>query len=314
MGTRQAFSTAFHPQTDGQTERMNRVIEDMIRHYVGPYHDDWDKSLALVEFAINNSYQESIQNTPFRAYLGYDPTTPLKAEVESKCPAANNWWADHIERQEQCKACMQAAQDRQKAHYDKRRTEVFFNLGDKVLLSTRNMKFKATGKPKFTPRFVGPYTITECIGPRDEVTGVVKQVTACRLALPKMMRIHPVFHVGLIKHWRSDGVVHVGQPLEFDSDGAPVWNIQCIMREKSRVIGTSSKRRLEYLVRWQDFGIEQDTWELAKAVKKSAPHVVDAWRSRVTPVVPRRTSKKRAHHQPIALDAYDTAVIRLLYL
>ena len=101
MGTRQAFSTASHPQTDGQTERMNRVIEDMIRHYVGPYHDDWDKSLALVEFAINNSYQESIQNTPFRAYLGYDPTTPLKAEVESKCPAANNWWADHIERQDQ---------------------------------------------------------------------------------------------------------------------------------------------------------------------------------------------------------------------
>jgi hypothetical protein len=119
IGTRQAFSTAFHPQTDGQTERMNRVIEDMIRHYVGPYHNDWDKSLALVEFAINNSYQESIQNTPFRAYLGYDPTTPLKAEVESKCPAANNWWADHIERQDQCKACMQAAQDRQKAHYDK---------------------------------------------------------------------------------------------------------------------------------------------------------------------------------------------------
>eukprot|EP00798_Chlamydomonas_sp_ICE-L_P005513 gene5513-biopygen2579 len=90
MGTRQAFPTAFHPQTDGQTERMNRVIEDMIRHHVGPYHDDWDQSLALVEFAINNSWQESIQNTPFRAYLGYDPRTPMAAEVDSKCPAAKS--------------------------------------------------------------------------------------------------------------------------------------------------------------------------------------------------------------------------------
>ena len=88
MGTKQALSTAFHPQTDGQTERMNRVVEDMIRHYVGPYHDDWDKSLSLIEFAINNSWQESIQNTPFCAHQGYDPKTYLTGEVSRKCPVA----------------------------------------------------------------------------------------------------------------------------------------------------------------------------------------------------------------------------------
>eukprot|EP00798_Chlamydomonas_sp_ICE-L_P029835 gene29835-biopygen11557 len=172
MGTRQAFSTAFHPQTDGQTERMNRVIEDMIRHHVGPYHDDWDQSLALVDFAINNSWQESIQNTPFRAYLGYDPRTPMAAEVDSKCPAAKSWWASHIDRQNHCRDCLKAAQSRQKANYDTRRREVTFS-------------------------------VSGVVGPRDEVTQDVRQVTACRLDLPKMMKLHPVFHVDLLKPWHS---------------------------------------------------------------------------------------------------------------
>jgi len=280
MGTRQAFSTAFHPQTDGQTERMNRVIEDMIRHHVGPYHDDWDQSLALVEFAINNSWQESIQNTPFRAYLGYDPRTPMAAEVDSKCPAAKSWWASHIDRQNHCRDCLKAAQSRQKANYDTRRREVTFSVGEQVLLSTRNMKFKATGKPKFVPRWVGPYTISGVVGPRDEVTQDVRQVTACRLDLPKMMKLHPVFHVGLLKPWHSDGQPHLGQPLEFDTDGSPTWTAACIMRQKSRVIKNSSKRREEYLIRWAGYGIEQDTWESAKDIDKKSPQIVTAWLQR----------------------------------
>jgi len=70
-------STSFHPQSDGQTERMNRVLEDMLRHYVSPLQDDWDDHLATAEFAINNSYQESVKNTPFRLNNGRDPRTPL---------------------------------------------------------------------------------------------------------------------------------------------------------------------------------------------------------------------------------------------
>eukprot|EP00798_Chlamydomonas_sp_ICE-L_P001252 gene1252-biopygen14118 len=200
MGTRQALSTAFHPQTDGQTERMNRVIEDMIRHHVGPYHDDWDQSLALVEFAINNSWQESIQNTPFHAYLGYDPRTPMAAEVDSKCPAAKSWWASHIDRQNHCRDCLKAAQSRQQANYDTRRREVTFSIGE--------------------------------------------------------------------------------QPVEFDTDGSPTWTAACIMRQKSRVIKNSSKRREEYLIRWTGYGIEQDTWESAKEIDKKSPQIVTAWLQR----------------------------------
>ena len=79
IGVRHAPSTAYHPQTDGQTERLNRVIQEMLRNYVSPNHDDWDEHLDLAEFAYNNAYHESIKTTPFRLSYGYDPRNPMSA-------------------------------------------------------------------------------------------------------------------------------------------------------------------------------------------------------------------------------------------
>ena len=70
IGTRHTKSTSYYPQTDGQTERMNRVLEDMLRHYITPKMYKWDDMLPVLEFAINNSYQDSIKDTPFYANYG----------------------------------------------------------------------------------------------------------------------------------------------------------------------------------------------------------------------------------------------------
>ena len=75
LGTQQRFSTAYHPQTDDQTERMNRTLEDTLRHYVAPHHTDWDEHIAMANFATNNSHQESINTTPFRLNNFKDPPT-----------------------------------------------------------------------------------------------------------------------------------------------------------------------------------------------------------------------------------------------
>ena len=77
MGTKLKMSTSFHPQTDGQTERVNRMIQEYLRHYVSAEQDDWDELLPLAEFALNDSYQESIGTTPF--YLTDIRTTPQHA-------------------------------------------------------------------------------------------------------------------------------------------------------------------------------------------------------------------------------------------
>ena len=84
----QAMSTAFHPQTDGQTERVNRILEDMLRHYVNPMLNDWDDHLDAVEFAVNNAWQESIRTTPFMLNYGQQPRLPGQVSIDGNVPAA----------------------------------------------------------------------------------------------------------------------------------------------------------------------------------------------------------------------------------
>jgi Chromo (CHRromatin Organisation MOdifier) domain len=241
---------------------------------VGPYHDDWDQSLSLIEFAINNAWQESIQTTPFRAHQGYDPRTPLTGGVAHKCPAAQVFWDKHTERRDYCMKFMKAAQDRQKAYANKKRRDVTFAQGDAVMLSTTNVKFKATGRAKFMPRFMGPFIVTKVYGPQDK-DGKVTQVTACKVKLPDLMKIHPVFHVALLKHFKSDGEPVPIQPLAYDKDGSPLWEVERVISE--RVIKVHKKKHVEYLVRWAGFAAEHDTWESADYIKEAAPQVVDAW-------------------------------------
>jgi len=86
IGIKLKMSTAYHPETDGQTERMNRVIVDMMRHYISPTHDDWDEHLTAIQFAINNAYQQSIGTTPFRLTYGQNPLI----QVSLKIPKVEN--------------------------------------------------------------------------------------------------------------------------------------------------------------------------------------------------------------------------------
>jgi len=87
---KQAMSTAYHPQTDGQTERANRALEEMLRHYVSPTHDDRDEHLDMAEFAINDAWQESVQGTPFMLIYGQHPLNFLSLQNHSHVPAAEH--------------------------------------------------------------------------------------------------------------------------------------------------------------------------------------------------------------------------------
>ena len=88
LNIKQGMSTAYHPQTDGQTERTNRTLEEMLRHFVKPVHDDWDEHLPMVEFAINDAWQESTHETPFVLNYGQHPLNPMSLQTHSRVPAA----------------------------------------------------------------------------------------------------------------------------------------------------------------------------------------------------------------------------------
>ena len=256
---RQRLSTAFHPQTDGQTERMNRVVEDMVRHYVGPYHDDWDTKLGLVEFAINNAWQASIGDTPFHAIYGEHPFTPLslqvRTEARSRSPAEQKWFASYAERAARAKASIAAAQDRQKAYADTSRRAVKYSRDQYVWLSAKHVHFKAGGPVKFLPKIHW----TNCGGNRakgsDHRTSTnghsVPLATTRQLQIaPSVPRLTPQ---ALSVRWRTHprtGRTRVGHGRNTNLSSR---STSCGAR------GPHSRKR--FLVRWLGYSPAHDTWE-----------------------------------------------------
>ena len=258
LGTKQSPSTAFHPQSDGQTERMNRVLQDMLRHYVSAQQDDWDLRLSAAEFACNNAYQESIGTTPFRLNHGRDPHLPLSIPGQHTKVHAAQQFADRMQAGlNDAKRTLQAAQDRQKAIYDKNHRELTFQVGDEVLLRTKNIKLKHPGSPKLLPKWIGPFPVER----------VVNEV-AYKLTLPANYRIHDVFHVSLMKPYRSDGRVQPPPP-PLEVDGEEWLLVERILDHRDIKYRKKVVRR-EYLVKWEGYGPEHNSWEPESQVTSGA--------------------------------------------
>jgi len=265
LGTKQALSTAFHPQTDGQTEVMNRVLEQYLRHYVSAHCKDWDAYLSCAAFAINNSRSSATGLTPYYLNYGRHPRTPLtswQTVVSSNVPAASAFRQRIAEAMTLAKACLSKAQDSMKSAADKhRRPAPTYQVGQEVLLSTRNLAFKGFKKAnakKLLPRWIGPFQIEALVGK-----------VAVRLSLLKTMGIHPVFHVSLVKPYLHDGTSAAPPPvLTLENDVQ--FEVDHILAQRGR------GRTLQYLVRWRGYSPQHDSWEPASELK-NAPEVVAAW-------------------------------------
>jgi len=258
LGIDRCLTTAFHPESDGQVERMNRIVQQVLRHYVSPLADNWDLLLPIVEFAINSAKQESTGASPFQLNYGFNPSSPLDREleiiapryykpVEYKLPSAAEFHVKWTSLLHRAKKLMQQAQNRQKDYFDSRRSEVPSGIGlnKQVLLSTENLRLNVVGSHKFLPRYIGPYKITEVINRN-----------AFRLELPKEMKVHNVFHVSLLKPWHpSDRVVP--PPPEVFVNGLPEYEVETILDHYCK----GSRHEMTYLVKWTGYGPEHNTWE-----------------------------------------------------
>ncbi|KAJ9519372.1 hypothetical protein QJQ45_023170 [Haematococcus lacustris] len=260
------LSSAYHPQTDGQTERMNRVVEEMLRHYIRPDQRDWADHLPLVEFAINDARQESTRFTPFYLNYGYHPRRAELLDLPQKVPRAHDFVLNIRRAVEQARLCLEKAQRRQKVYADGKRRHATFAPGDMVLLSTQNMRGHSAqpGVRKLKPRYVGPFEVQYMVGE-----------AAVKLELPQQWsRFHNVFHVSLVKPYRSDGSSAVpgvsSPPPEQWLDGEPVYIVERVLDH--RLVNTGKRKgkdkksepkkpRLEFLVKWQGYGDEHNTWE-----------------------------------------------------
>ena len=262
-GTKLAMSTAYHPQTDGQTERANRTLEDMIRHYVSSDQSDWDEHLPALEFAYNNSKQASTNMTPFQMNNVQQPHLPLTEAMKSKTDCTNPTAIERTEifhRQiKEATESIQAAQQRQKKYADEHRRDVQFKVGDRVLLSTAHLRFLHKDKAsKLLPKFLGPYPIVKIVSP-----------VAYELALPPELKIHPVQHTEKLKSVQesSSFAPHRTQaplppPPEVLEDGEIEYEVSRILDRRIHKL-RGGRTRTEYLVEWKGFPTYDATWEPA---------------------------------------------------
>jgi transposase InsO family protein len=159
MDTKLDFSSAYHPQTDGQTERVNQIIEDMLRACVHTYGKDWEQSLSYAEFSYNNGYQASLGMSPFEALYGRKCRTPFMwSEVGERALVGLALIKEVEERVAKIREKLKAAQSRQKSYADRKRREVSFNPRDfaylKVSPTRGTRRFQVHGK--LAPRYIGP--------------------------------------------------------------------------------------------------------------------------------------------------------------
>ena len=192
LGTKLIRSSAYHPQTDGHTERVNQILENMLRACVIHYDKNWDKCLRLAEFSYNNSYQTSLKIAPFEALYGRRCQTPLSwSQTGERKIFGPELVVEAEEKVKLIQENLRAAQSRQKSYFDKRRKPLKFNVGDHVYLWVSPTKgVQRFGiKSKLATRYIGPYEIIEECGP-----------VAYRLRLPSQLAIvHDVFHISQLK-------------------------------------------------------------------------------------------------------------------
>ena len=262
LGTNLRLSTAYHPQSDGQSERANRLVEDFLRHYVNDYHNDWDVHLPSAEFALNNSVNASTGFTPFFLNYGYHPRTPaslVSSPVTQAVPATDAFVKRLKDNLDVATRRLQEAQSRQAHYADQHRRDHTFHVGDDVLLSTQNLSLTSDNHVrKLAPRFLGPFRIIAQPSP-----------VSFRLRLPATMRVHPVFHVSLLRPYHPNPeefssrapVVRPG-PAYTTKAGHDYYVLERILDRKEFPVGRSATRTTtKWLVKWEGYPDSDNTWE-----------------------------------------------------
>lgn len=261
-GTKLCMSSAYHPQTDGQTEVVNRIIEQFLRCFVADRPKQWSFLLPWAEYWYNTTFHSSTGMSPFKATFGRDP--PPLVGYESGTSPLRELDEQLLERDEilrELKAHLQAANNRMKQAADAKRRDVHFQVGDWVFLRLQPHRqhtiFKRTSQ-KLSTKYFGPFQVEECIGP-----------VAYRLKLPEGTRVHSVFHVSLLKKRVGSDTPTSGSLPPLRSSGFLRLRPEQVLQ--FRDVTVDGKKMVEALVKWQDLPLADATWEDYVQLKQSFP-------------------------------------------
>ncbi|KAB2631036.1 S ribonuclease [Pyrus ussuriensis x Pyrus communis] len=251
--------------TDGQSERTIQTLEDMLRASVLQFGDAWHQRLDLMEFAYNNSFHSSIGMAPFEVLYGRACRTPLCwSEVGERVLVGPEIVEETTQNVQVIKSNLKAAQDRQKSLADRNATDRTYEVGDWVFLKLSPWRgvVRFGKKGKLSPRYIGPYVVTERVG---EV--------AYRLELPpELARVHNVFHVSMLRHYVADpSHVIPPQPLEINPDLTYDEEPVTILDWKEKVLRNKTVNLVKVL--WRNHSVEEATWETEDRMRDLYPRL-----------------------------------------
>lgn len=282
-----SLTSGYHPQANGQTERLNQEITRFLRSYCSQHQNDWSRYLMWAEYAQNSIQKSSTGLTPFQCILGFQPPLFPWSGEPSNVPAVDDWLLRSEETWNLAHTRLQRAIRRQKNQADRhRRPNPEYIPGQWVWLSTRDLRLRLPCK-KLSPRYVGPFQIDKQITP-----------VSFRLILPNHYRISPTFHVSLLKP--AAGPTEEGEeesadksPLPTLVDGEEVYPVRELLDSRRR------GRVLQYLVDWEGYGPEEHSWVNADDILD--PNLIESFhRNHPDKPAPRPRGRPRRHLPPRA--------------
>ncbi|MCH79689.1 Ty3/gypsy retrotransposon protein [Trifolium medium] len=261
QGTKLKMSTAYHPESDGQTEVVNRCLETYLRCFISDQPKTWTSWIHWAEYWFNTTFHASTQKTPFEIVYGKPPPVLRKwVQGETRVETVQRDLNDRDEALRQLKTQLLKAQERMKNQADKRRVDRSFVCGEWVFVKLRAHRQQSVVtriNAKLAARYYGPYPILEKIG-----------AVAYRLKLPEGSKVHPVFHVSLLK--KAVGNYQEEDKLpELLEEPVEICEPETVLA--TRRVKQQGEEIKQLLIHWKGKTVEEATWEEELMMRSQFP-------------------------------------------
>ncbi|KAJ4733316.1 polyprotein [Rhynchospora pubera] len=265
VGVKLNMSTSYHPQSDGQTERVNQCLENYLRCMVYQQQKRWNRWLSLSEWWYNTNFHTSLKTTPFQALYGYaPPQLPMGSPPKSNVEAVDKMLKERHLVMSELKQQLIKAQERMKRFADNKRTERQFEVGEWVYLKLqpyRQISVQGMQNRKLGMRYYGPFEVLARVGN-----------VSYKLNLPAGSQIHPVFHVSQLKAKVGDDQdISPTLPL-FSSEKKKVEMPEKILERK--LVKHGNAPGVQILIKWSNSSEDDATWEDYEAIKRRFPQFI----------------------------------------